>query len=341
MNYQYGKYNGNNEVIRAFDNAPIARKVTDAAISSGLAFLNGELEKRDPRLFEPLTSVTWMRDIVADTGGGWSEFTSNYFVDYANSGSKSSGLISGETNDIPVMQANITKDTFKVFSWARILRIPFVDQQFLNQVGRNLDDILDKGIKLAWNKDLDQMVYEGYSDLGIYGIVNDALVTTQTAPDGAAGTATWATKTPDEIVNDINTLINNTWIASEYDLDGMANHILIDPTNYAYITSRKVSDAGNISILQYIMENNIAKNQDRDLAIVPCRWCLSAGAGSTNRMVAYVNAKDKIKIDIPVALGRVMTQPVVQQMAYLTAYAGQIGQVKKLYLQTIRYMDGI
>lgn len=333
-------YHGNNSVKRVFDNAPVVR-MNDNAIASGLAFLNGELEKRDPKLYEPLTSVTWMRDIVADTGGGWSEYTSNYFVDYATTGSGTSGIIGGQTNDIPVMQANITKDNFKVFSWANILRIPFVDNELLKTVGRSLDDILDKGIKLGWNKDLDTMTYEGYESLDIYGIVNHPLVSNELANEGASGETDWRNKTADEILDDINSVIVETWEASEYDLTGMANHILIDPSNYAYIVTRKVSEAGNVSILQYILENNIAKNQDRDLMIFPCRWCTGAGAGSTNRMVAYVNEKEKIRIDIPVMLGRVMTQPDVQQMAYLTAYAGQIGQVKIMYYETIRYKDGI
>ena len=310
-------FHGNNQVKRVFDNAPVVR-MSDSAISSGLAFLNGELEKRDPKLYEPLTSVTWMRDIVADTGGGWSEYTSNYFVDYATTGSGTSGIIGGQTNDIPVMQANITKDNFRVFSWANILRIPFVDNELLKTVGRSLDDILDKGIKLGWNKDLDTMTYEGYETLDIYGLVNHPLVD-----------------------DDINSAILETWEASEYDLNGMANHILIDPSNYAYIVTRKVSEAGNVSILQYILENNIAKNQDRELMIYPCRWCTGAGASKKNRMVAYVNEKDKIRIDIPVMLGRVMTQPSVTEMAYMTAYAGQIGQVKIMYYETIRYKDGI
>ena len=98
-------YHGNKMVHRMFDNAPIQR-MSDAAIASGLAFLNGELEKRDPKLYEPLTSVTWQRDIVADTGAGWGEYTSNYFVDYATSGNGTSGIIGSDTNDIPVMQAD-------------------------------------------------------------------------------------------------------------------------------------------------------------------------------------------------------------------------------------------
>lgn len=332
-------YHGNRMEQRVFDSAPVVR-MNDAAIASGLAFLNGELEKRDPKLYEPLTSVTWMRDIVADTGAGWTEYTANYFVDYATTGGGTSGIVGSDTNDIPIMQANLSKDNFKVFTWAQILRVPFVGQQLLNQVGRSLDDILDKGIKLGWNKDLDTMTYEGYADLGIFGLVNNTNITSSLSAAGTAGTRTWLTKTPDEILDDINAVLNYTWAASEYDLTGMANHILIPPANFIYL-QRKVSDAGNVSIMQYIMENNVASAQGRDIVIVPCRWCDTAGAGSTGRMVAYVNDKDKVKIDIPVMLNRVMTQPDVSKMAYLTAYAGQIGQVKFMYTQTARYLDGI
>lgn len=333
-------FHGNNTTHSVFDSAPVVR-MNDAAIASGLAFLNGELEKRDPKLYEPLTSVTWQRDIVAETGAGWTEYTANYFVDYATTGQGTSGIIGTDTNDIPMMQANVTKDNFKVFTWANVLKVPFVGEQMLKQVGRSLDNILDKGIKLGWNKDLDTMVYQGFTDLDVYGLVNSPMVTVSTAAAvGTGSTTTWSTKTADQILDDINTVLNYTWAQSEYDLSGMANHILVPPSAFIYL-QRKVSEAGNVSIMQYIMENNVATAQGREITIVPCRWCEGAGVNGVNRMVAYVNDKDRVKIDIPVMLNRIMTQPVVDKMAYLTAYSGQIGQVKFLYTQCVRYLDGI
>ncbi|NOU95597.1 DUF2184 domain-containing protein [Paenibacillus sp. LMG 31456] len=313
-----------------------------AAVGSGMAFLVGELEKRDPRLLEPLQSVTWQRDIVAKTGGGWVDFTSNTFVDYATTGGNESGIIGGETNDIPIMQANMNKDVYKVFNFANILKVPFVDQQKLQGIGRSLDDILDKGIRLNYNKSIDNVVYNGLPSFKIYGLMNNPVVTAASAANGAiSGTPLWLNKTPDEILDDVNAVINATWAASEYDLTGMANHILIPPTQYAFLVGRKVSSAGNISILQFLLENNIGKNQGRELYIAPSRWCTGAGVGSTDRMVAYVNDDDRVNFDLPVPLSRVMTQSQVTEMAYLTAYAAQLGQVKFLYSQCARYVDGI
>lgn len=327
--------------VFAVPGAGIPMRMNDAAIGSGMAFLNAELEKRDPRLLEPLQSVTWMRDIVAKTGGGWVEFTSNNFVDYATSGSNENGIIGGETNDIPVMQANMNKDVFKVLTFANILKVPFVDQAKLQGIGRNLDDILDKGIRLNYNKSIDNVVYNGIPGMGLYGLVNNPSLVATAAPNGAAGTATWVSKTPDEILDDVNALITATWTASEFDLSGMANHILVPPTQYTFLVGRKVSSAGNISILQFLLENNIGKNQGIELTIVPSRWCTAAGTASKDRMVAYANDEDRVNFDLPVPLSRVMTQPSVEQLAYLTAYAAQLGQVKFLYTQCARYMDGI
>lgn len=311
------------------------------AIGTGMAFLNAELEKRDAKLYEPLSSVTWPRDIVAKTGGGWVEFTSNMFVDYATTGGNEGGIIGGETNDIPIMQANANKDVYKVFTFANILKVPFVDQAKLQNIGRSLDDILDKGIRLNYNKSIDNVVYNGLPTLGIYGLINNPALVATTAPNGASASATWALKTPDEILDDVNSIIVATWTASEFDLTGMANQILIPPNQYAFLVGRKVSSAGNISILDFLLENNIGRNQGVDLVIMPSRWCTAAGTAGKDRMMAYVNSDDRVNFDLPVPLSRVMTQPQVTEMAYLTAYAAQLGQVKFLYTQCARYMDGI
>lgn len=332
----------NNKVHTLPGFTPNAMMAMDSAsIGNGMAYLVGELEKKDTKLNEPLTSVTFARDIPVKTGGGWVETTSNMFVDYATTGGNANGLIRGQSNNIPVMQANTSKDLFKVFPWANVLKVPFIDQQKMQGIGRSLDSILDNGIRLNYNKSIDLMVYTGIEEEKVYGLVNDPNVLTTTVKEGASTKTTWKDKTADEILDDINTAINDAWTHSEYDNSGIPNHILIPPGNYAYIVSKKVSEAGNISILKYLLENNIAKNQGVDLAIEPSRWCIGAGVGKKNRMVTYVNDESKVLIDIPVPLMRAMTQPSVENLAYMTAYMANIGQVKFLYYQCVGYSDGI
>lgn len=333
---------GNNQTLSLNGFTPNAMMAMDSAsIGNGMAYLNGELEKRDTKLNEPLSSVTFARDIPVKTGGGWIETTSNMFVDYATTGGNGNGLIRGQSNNIPVIQANTSKDLFKVFPWSNVLKIPFIDQQKMQGIGRSLDSILDNGIRLNYNKSIDLIVYKGVEEEKVYGLVNDPNVLTTTVKAGASGKTTWKDKTPDEILNDVNTALTDAWTHSEYDNSGIPNHVLISPQNYAYVASQKMSEAGNVSILTYLLENNIAKNQGVDLAIEPSRWCVAAGTGGTDRMVAYVNDESKVLIDIPVPLMRAMTQPSVENIAYMTAYMANIGQVKFLYYQCVSYNDGI
>jgi hypothetical protein len=109
--------------------------------------------------------------------------------------------------------------------------------------------------------------------------------------------------------------------------------------------------AGAQSILDYIMANNVSKNFGKTLTIRPSRWCIGAGGGTDtagvkggtadDRMVGYCMEEKFVNFDLTVPCTRIMTAPDVGQQAYLTAFAGQIGQVKVLYPTTMRYCDGI
>ena len=90
-------------------------------------------------------------------------------------------------------------------TWAQGMKIPFVDSQKYQTIGRSIDSILDRGIRLNYNKSVDQLVYNGFNNFT--GLVNDPNVVSSVAPNGAAGGAAWTSKTVDEILWDINKLI--------------------------------------------------------------------------------------------------------------------------------------
>lgn len=333
---------GTNPNVKTYTDSSLGngiRTMDAAGITTGMAFLEGELEKRDPKIREPLTSVTWQRDIVAETGGGWVDFTSTMDVDYATSGANGGSIVGGATDVIPTVQANINKDIYKVLTWAQAMKIPFVDSQKYQTIGRSIDSILDKGIRLNYNKTIDQLVYKGL--LNFTGLVNNASIVSSVAPAGASGETEWEKKSVDEILWDINKAITEAWAASEYDEGAIANHILLPPNKYAYLVSTRIGTSGDESILSYILKNNMAVNQGKDLQIYPSRWCAGAGTAGKDRMMVYVNDKDFVYFDLPVPITRAMTQPVALQFSYITIYAAQMGQVKFMYNQPARYVDGI
>ena len=317
------------------------RMTLDAsAVSGGMAFLTSELEKIDPSLREPLTSTTYPRDIEIESGGGWIESTSVMNVDYAVSGGQADG-VGGVQNAVRTIQANLGKDIYKVMPYEIAMKVKFMDVQRGNVTGRSLENIYDTGVRLDFDKYMDLNVYQGQSLYGTVGLLNDSRITAGAVAAGVSTSTLWKNKTPDEILYDVNKIIVDAWAASQYDQSAVPNHILIDPANYAYIASTKVSTAADKTILKFLLENNIAQEKGVNLFIGESRFCIGAGAGSTNRMVAYVNAKRFVSMDVPQPLSRVMTAPNVGDASYDSLFAANVGQVKKHYLEPFRYADGI
>lgn len=312
-----------------------------AAVATGGAFLASELEKINPKILEPLTSVTYQEDMPFNEGGGWVDFTSNFFVDYGTTANDEDAIIGTNTNDIPVSQANVSKDVFKVWTFSEALKYSYFDMQKSNQVGRDIKKLMDGGLRLNYNKLMDKNTYNGITKLGTYGLVNNPSVSSELAANNAAGSSKlWKDKTGQEILDDVNALAARIFEACEYDPSGIPNHLLIPVEAMIYI-SRPMTIAGCNSILEYIKENYFGVQYGVELVIKGRRWCTGAGASDSNRMVMYRYDENRIVTDITVPLMPIMTQWVATQVSYITPYVSQVGQVKFLYLQTIGYTDGI
>ena len=314
-----------------------------AGIASGGAFLISELEKRDTLLREPLDSFTYPRDIVIEVGGGWADYVSAMSVAYGiTGGAGASPITAGGANGIPIVQASLDKGTFKAHTFAAALRVMFQDMQRANFVGRSLDQMLTDGVRKAYDKHLDQNVYMGISEYNSTGLLNDANVTvTQAAATGTGSARTWASKTPKQILADINDALTTAWAAAEYDESAMPNHIILPYEQYNYILTTMVTDLAETTIYDFVMKNNVASKNGKSLFIGGCRWCDGAGVDSADRMVVYNNDRRFVKMDELVPLSRIMSQPVVTSVCYDTAYMANLTEVQIYYPQTFLYVDGI
>ena len=217
----------------------------------------------------------------------------------------------------------------------------FQDMQRANFVGRSLDQLLQDGVRMAYDKHNDENVYVGLSKYETTGLINNPDATVSTVADGAKGNGNWATKTPDEILMDINTAITETWAQGEYDLGAMPNHILLPYEEYTDILTRKVSELATETIFDYVMRNNVAVKNGGKLFIGATRWCKGAGSSNTDRMVVYAHNDRFIKMDELVPMSRIMSAPNVANVCYDTAYMTNLSEPQILYPQTITYWDNI
>ena len=197
------------------------------------------------------------------------------------------------------------------------------------QVGRPVDSQKYDAMQLKWNMDIDEQVYIGDSDLGITGLLNLSQVT----PISAA--KAWATATPDEIVQDFNLLLSQAWVNSGYAI--CPKKVGLAPELFGLLASKKVSDAGNISVLEYVKINCIAFQENgAPLEIVSMKWASKRGASGAHRVVAYTQDEKFIRFPLVPLLNTPLEYRGLYQ---LTTYYGRLGQVETPYGNTISYMD--
>lgn len=327
------------QVVNPFGSAPML--TYDAAyMRDGLSFLNRELEKVDTKIREPLASTWWPRDMPLRTGGGWLDNVAVINVNYATTGADEDSFIGEQNNNIPSMQADFDKEKWVLFQWAHYLDVPYLQQEKLIQIGRNIEEFLNKGIRLFYDKSLDKNVYKGLTRYNKTGLLNSPGIYRYAVDKNAADTSSlWKDKTPDEILADVNMIIAYTWAAVEHVTAYMANHLLIPVEQYSSLVSRKIGVTGDKSILTFLYENNIGLKQGRALVIDPLPMCKGAGSGGTDRMVAYCNNIDCVRIDQTVPLRRLPTDNV--NLMFRTPYVSQFSEVQFLEPSSVAYGDGI
>lgn len=315
-----------------------------AGIASGQAYLSSELEKRDMLVRTPLTSFTYTRDIPIRVGGGWAEITSAMQVGYGITGGSGDGIVhSGGANGIPMVQADFSKGTYKAHMVATGTRVMWIDMQRGNMTGRNIDSLLRDGLRMTYEKHMEENTYAGFASYGTTGLLNNPDVTIMEAGSGGADNPStrWKDKTPDQILQDVNDVLLATWERAEYDRDAVPNHIIMPYEQYNYIATQKVTNLAEKTILTYLMENNVASQNGSDLFIGATIWCKGAGDDGMDRLAAYCNKEKYIAMDELQPLTRAMTGPNTENFCYDTAYAGNLSEVEVFYDQTMTYMDGI
>ena len=303
-------------------------------------FLMKELERVDQKIYEPLTGTDWPRDMPVITGGGLTESIVAVDVTYGSTGRDQNNLIFDATNDIPVIQADLSQSIARCFNFAEYLSFSVLEREKMRSVGRDPEAFLNKGIRLHCDKIIDQNVYTGFTRVSSTGLINNPRIMRVSSPaTGTGNSSKWADKTADQILDDINTLIAGVWKVCDCSSDALPDHILVPVEQFGLLVTRKVSADSERSILTYVLENNLTNQQGGHLVISPCKWLSGAGSNYADRMVCYINSPDKICFNLTQPLRRMDTE--YAEMRIKIPYIAQFSEVRFLYPTTVRYLDGI
>lgn len=356
-------------VMRATDSSgnmlgkPLGHRFTthdNRTVDSTGAFLVGELERLDLTLHEPLAAVTWGRDIQLREDVTPADEVSSFTVStYASSGSLGTGQTAGrgkawigkDTNQVSRVSVDIAKLTQPLIPWGKELAYTVLELESAAKLGRPIDEQKYKALQLEHQMEIDEMVYIGDLPSAFYGLLNSNLRTTTdvvtnvaNVANGAQGSPLWTQKTPDEILQDFNEMLTSAWATAGWAV--LPDTVLLPPAAFGYIATQKVSQAGNVSILNYVLENNITARQGgATLDIKPVKWAIGMGVGGTqglsnghDRMICYVNDKDRLRYPMTML---VKTPLQYNSIWHLCTYYGRLGVLEIVYPELIAYRDGL
>lgn len=184
----------------------------------------------------------------------------------------------------------------------------------------------------AHQEKINALAFAGDADHGLPGLISNANVPEVTLlADGTGTSKTFASKTADKIVRDVNSLINK--IISQSKGVHRATEVWMPVEQYALIATTQNSTASDTTILQFLQQVHpgVTFRQVVELD--------GAGASSADRMYAIENSRDNWAIEIPMMMK--MYSPQQKGLEFEVPVESRFGGVIIEYPLAFAFADGI
>lgn len=197
--------------------------------------------------------------------------------------------------------------------------------------GRNLNPKRSNAANRAIMQMHNTLAWTGNATYNIPGFIDYPGVQEYTVPVGAGGPKTFISKTPDEILLDLNSMI--TIVVDTTNGVENPNQIIMPIEQYRIISTTRLTDGDSNTILKFFLDNNPGVSVD---------WVVElkgAGASGTDRMMAYVKDNDHLEYDAPTIFNQL--EPVREGMEYTVPVTGESAGVVVYYPLSVIFGDGI
>ncbi|WP_226780337.1 DUF2184 domain-containing protein [Oceaniglobus trochenteri] len=273
--------------------------------------------------------------VPVDTSAGeWAKSVTYYSMD----GAGKAGWINGNGKDIPVVGASMNQHETAVYTAGIGYSYGYEEINQARLLGVALDSTKAGLARRAY----EQMVYEialngdttkGFEGLYAYTGVPAASV----AADGTGSATAWSTKTPDQIIRDVNALL--TGIVTTTKETELADTLILPTERFNYIASTRLTDTG-LTILEFIQKANVYTAQTgQPLMIRGKRGLLTKGAGGTARMIAYRRSPEVLKLHLPMPHRFLPVQ--MEGLQFTIPGVFRLGGVDVRLPKAISYGDGL
>lgn len=241
-------------------------------------------------------------------------------------------IVADYANDFPTANVVAREFTSKVKSLGASYQYSIQEMRAASFSGVPLEQRKANAARRAIDQLHNTLARVGSSGDGLLGFLNQSNTTSFTVPNGAAGTATWSTKTPDEIVADMHDIANGI-VTSTKGVE-VPDTILLPLAQHQLIASRRMGDGSDTTILAFFLATSPWIKQ-----VLPWHELDGAGALGVDRMVCYRKDPDALQYIAPVVFEQFAPQE--EGMVLKTHCHARSGGVVVYYPLSISYGDGI
>lgn len=202
--------------------------------------------------------------------------------------------INGNADDVPMVGTEMSKKETNVhmagvgYGWG------WDELQIARQLNHPLQNNDAMAARRAYEEMVDRVAMVGDADKGFIGLTNNTNVTA--AP---AATGDWdGAATNKQVLADINTALLG--VAQETKYTSLANTLLMSPEKLNHLATTPLNDTAAVTLLEFLRTNNTYTSMTQQpLTIRAVRGLETASQAGGQRMVAYRNAPEVLKLHIP------------------------------------------
>lgn len=241
-------------------------------------------------------------------------------------------IISSYADDLPRVDVYAETNISRIKSLGDSYGYNVDEIRMSRATGANLDVRRATAARRAIDQLIDDILAVGDSSHGLVGFTNQPNAILYTVPNGAGGSATWALKTNEEILDDLVGIASSVRTATKD--QEQPNTLALPDRRYTYISSRIMGDGDTRTILQTFLAI-----QDRITTVVPWTRLEGAGAGGTDRMVCYRRSPDALEAIVPQEFEQFPAQE--RGLEFVVPCHAKCGGVVLYYPLSMAYGDGI
>lgn len=241
-------------------------------------------------------------------------------------------IISDYATDIPSVETYGAEQSAKVYHIAASFGWTKFELEKAMRAGRGLLDTKSKAARIAMETEVDDLAWSGDARYNIPGFLNYPGVSFCILADNEAGTSKkWADKTPEEMAQDINDIIDT--ITDNTSNKEKPNTVLLPPKLYRMAATKFVDVNKTVSVLDFIKKCNPEITSWRAIAKLA-----HAGADGGGRIIAYDNNPDKLEFHMPVAINN--EEPERDGLKFDVILTGDVGGTTIYYPLSVCMADG-